>query len=56
MRAPAKVYGDIYTPSLTIESGVIFEGRCQMENIQKKEEVILSPKPIAEEGTSQTQE
>ena len=29
---PAKVHGDITTPSLVIEKGVVFEGRSHMES------------------------
>jgi cytoskeletal protein CcmA (bactofilin family) len=29
---PAKVYGNIRTPSLVVEEGVIFEGRCSMSS------------------------
>jgi cytoskeletal protein CcmA (bactofilin family) len=31
IKAPAKVKGDITTPSLQIDKGVIFEGKCFME-------------------------
>ncbi len=31
---PAKVYGNIRTPSLVIEEGVIFEGTCCMSSVQ----------------------
>lgn len=31
LRAPAKLKGNIMTPSLVIEEGVIFEGNCKME-------------------------
>lgn len=31
---PAKVYGNIRTPSLVIEEGVIFEGTCSMSSVQ----------------------
>ena len=31
--APGRVKGDITTPSLQIDKGVIFEGRCYMEGI-----------------------
>jgi cytoskeletal protein CcmA (bactofilin family) len=27
-----KVYGDIYTPCLTIEAGALFEGKCNMND------------------------
>jgi cytoskeletal protein CcmA (bactofilin family) len=33
IHAPGKVKGDITTPSLQIDKGVIFEGRCYMEGI-----------------------
>lgn len=31
---PAKVYGNIRTPSLVVEEGVIFEGMCSMSSVQ----------------------
>ena len=34
--SPGKVFGDIEAPSVTVNSGVIFEGNCQ---IQKRDEV-----------------
>lgn len=30
IRAPGKVYGNLTTPSLVIEDGVVFEGHCSM--------------------------
>jgi len=35
LKANAKVKGNIETPALTIEKGVIFEGSCKMENLGK---------------------
>jgi cytoskeletal protein CcmA (bactofilin family) len=35
IRSPGRIYGNIQTPSLTIEKGVIFEGGCKMENLSK---------------------
>ncbi len=32
---PAKVRGDISTPSLMVEKGVIFQGQAKMENLEK---------------------
>ena len=32
---PAKVKGNLETPSLMIEKGVIFEGQCKMEGVDK---------------------
>ena len=31
---PAKVYGNIRTPSLIVEEGVIFEGTCRMSTLE----------------------
>jgi cytoskeletal protein CcmA (bactofilin family) len=31
---PAKIYGNIRTPSLVVEEGVIFEGTCSMSTLQ----------------------
>jgi cytoskeletal protein CcmA (bactofilin family) len=33
LHAPAKVKGNIETPSLYIDKGVVFEGHCKMENV-----------------------
>ena len=33
LHAPAQLRGNIFTPSLTIDEGVLFEGKCQMENL-----------------------
>lgn len=35
IRKPGRLYGNIVTPSLFIEQGVIFEGNCKMENADK---------------------
>ena len=32
LRAAARVYGDIVTPVLVLEEGVVFDGRCKMKN------------------------
>jgi len=34
LHAPAKVRGNIETPSLFIDKGVVFEGNCKMEGFQ----------------------
>jgi cytoskeletal protein CcmA (bactofilin family) len=48
---PAKVYGNIRTPSLVVEEGVIFEGTCSMSSSQAKTPgiVITDADEIAEE-------
>ena len=38
IRAPGKVLGDIVSPILTIDEGVIFEGTCKMREIPPSEE------------------
>ncbi len=35
---PAKVFGNIAAPILTIDEGVIFEGNCQMQRKSEEEE------------------
>jgi len=32
LRAPSRMYGNIRTPSLVIERGVVFEGACKMKD------------------------
>ncbi len=34
--AAGKVLADVYTPSLTIDEGAFFEGRCSMERVAAK--------------------
>ncbi len=46
---PAKVKGNIETPSLMIEKGVIFEGQCKMEGVEK---TTSSSKPISTSSPS----
>jgi cytoskeletal protein CcmA (bactofilin family) len=45
---PARMKGNIETPSLMIEKGVIFEGQCKMEGVEKSSGVraTASPAPI----------
>ena len=53
LRAPAKLYGNIYTPSLVVEQGVIFEGKSKMEDLSfddaggVKTESVAASKPAA---------
>jgi cytoskeletal protein CcmA (bactofilin family) len=53
MRSPAKLTGNISTPSLVIEEGVIFEGNCKMDasNAAKAE----APTPSRPEPKPQTE-
>ncbi len=44
---PARMKGNIDTPSLMIEKGVLFEGQCKMEGAEKGSARSASPAPIA---------
>ena len=45
LQAPARLYGDIETPSLIIHAGVMFEGHCKMDNLMSaKPELLRSDK------------
>ena len=43
---PGKLFGNIKTPKLVLEEGVIFEGNCKMKDLkeEKKKDLDLSPK------------
>ncbi len=43
IRSPGKVVGNIVTPSLSIEKGVVFEGACQMDSTKAKVEEKVLP-------------
>jgi len=45
LHAPGRVKGNIETPALTMDRGVIFEGSCKMENLGK-----MPPPPPGGEG------
>jgi cytoskeletal protein CcmA (bactofilin family) len=53
IHAPAKVKGDITTPSLQIDKGVIFEGKCFMDGIadgsRMRAQSALSSGPIVKD-------
>ena len=42
IRAPGKVFGNIETPVLVIDEGVLFEGRCLMKKSLKSEDQRLA--------------
>lgn len=44
LHTPARLYGDIETPSLVIHPGVIFEGHCRMENLDSRPKVLTDQK------------
>ncbi len=44
---PAKMRGNIETPSLMIDKGVVFEGQCKMEGVDKgAAKPLPSPSPV----------
>ena len=49
---PGKLFGNIQTPKLVIEEGVIFEGKCKMRELGKEKKKELSPSPKEDENLS----
>ena len=45
IHAPGRVKGDLHTPTLQIDKGVIFEGRSFMEGASKPAAAPAQPKP-----------
>ncbi len=44
LHPPARLIGDIETPQLVIHAGVIFEGSCRMENLDRPRPELLAGK------------
>ncbi len=44
---PARMKGNIEAPSVMIEKGVIFEGQCKMEGVEKGKSSSPSPAPVS---------
>lgn len=42
IHAPGKVFGNIQAPAVVIEEGVIFEGNCRMQKIDKDQDKKLA--------------
>jgi cytoskeletal protein CcmA (bactofilin family) len=55
IHAPGRVRGDITTPSLQIDKGVVFEGRCHMdgivEGLKPKAKIEPGPLPLVSSST-----
>lgn len=49
---PGKLFGNIQTPKLIIEEGVIFEGSCKMQDLGEGIEKDLAVSPKKTEGIS----
>jgi cytoskeletal protein CcmA (bactofilin family) len=45
LHAPARVRGNIVTPSLFIDKGVIFEGNCKMDGVEAQARPATPPMP-----------
>ncbi|UCG64627.1 MAG: polymer-forming cytoskeletal protein [Deltaproteobacteria bacterium] len=52
INVPGKLFGNIQTPKLVIEEGVIFEGNCKMKDLGKASKKDLSPSPNETENLS----
>ncbi|MBW1612515.1 MAG: hypothetical protein B6I32_00510 [Desulfobacterium sp. 4572_20] len=49
---PGKLFGNIKTPKLVLEEGVIFEGNCKMKNLKQETEKDTALSPKKTEGLS----
>jgi len=61
LHAPARLRGNIETPNLVIDRGVVFEGGCKMTGLdaevtQAKSKPAIPPAPPAKEDQSDPQE
>ena len=54
--APAKLYGNIATPVVTIDEGVIFEGNCQMAEAAVEQAAGKTITLISSEGEQQIEQ
>jgi cytoskeletal protein CcmA (bactofilin family) len=52
INVPGKLFGNIQTPKLVIEEGVIFEGNCKMKDLGKATKKDLGPPPKETENLS----
>ena len=50
LHQPGRVKGNIETPSLSMDKGVIFEGSCKMEAIGKGAPAAAPPPPLPSEA------
>jgi len=52
INVPGKLFGNIQTPRLVIEEGVIFEGNCKMKDLEKQPEKSRARSPEKTESLS----
>jgi cytoskeletal protein CcmA (bactofilin family) len=46
LHPPARIKGNIETPTLSMERGVLFEGQCKMENLKTGPVAVPPPVPV----------
>jgi cytoskeletal protein CcmA (bactofilin family) len=46
LHQPGRIKGNLETPALQMDKGVIFEGSCKMENLGKTPAPVLAAEPI----------
>jgi len=52
INVPGKLFGNIQTPKLVIEEGVIFEGKCKMKDLERNSGEGRASSPKNPEGLS----
>ena len=52
INVPGKLFGNIQTPKLVIEEGVIFEGKCKMKDLEKNSGKGIASSPKKSEDLS----
>ena len=52
INVPGKLFGNIKTPKLVVEEGVIFEGSCKMQDLGERAKKDLAVPPKKPEGIS----
>ena len=52
INVPGKLFGNIKTPKLVLEEGVIFEGNCKMKDLKEETEENLALSQKTTEGLS----
>lgn len=44
INVPGKLFGNIQTPKLVIEEGVVFQGSCKMKDLGEDKDIVASSK------------
>jgi cytoskeletal protein CcmA (bactofilin family) len=51
LHQPARVFGDLSSPVVIIDAGVVFDGNCSMEPKEPKDDAASKPIDLAERQT-----